>query len=116
MKFGISREMENQNITSVGEVWIFPVTKQLFQLWYSSISPSDFFSLLFRLYKITCVFLFGALVNLLFTLVGKTYLGELRPHFLALCKPNMSLVDCSEGYVTNYECTGKDFAAIEKAR
>lgn len=60
--------------------------------------------------------MFGALVNLLFTLASKTYLGELRPHFLAVCKPNMSLVDCSQGYVTNYECTGKDFAAIEKAR
>ena len=62
------------------------------------------------------MFLFGSLVNLLFTLLGKTYLGELRPHFLALCKPNMSLVDCSEGYVTNYECTGNDLAAVEKAR
>ena len=74
------------------------------------------FFLLLRLYKITSVFMFGALLNLLFTLVGKTFLGELRPHFLAVCKPNMSLVDCSEGYVTNYECTGKDFAVIEKAR
>ena len=74
------------------------------------------FSLLLRLYKITSVFMFGALLNLLFTLVVKTFLGELRPHFLAVCKPNMSLVDCSEVYVTNYECTGKDFAAIEKAR
>ena len=74
------------------------------------------FSLLLRLYKITSVFMFGTLLNLLFTLVGKTFLGELRPHFLAVCKPNMSLVDCSEGYVKNYECTGKDFAAIEKAR
>lgn len=62
------------------------------------------------------MFLFGALVNLLFTLLGKTYVGELRPHFLALCKPNMSLVDCSVGYVTNYECTGNDLPALEKAR
>ncbi|KAL9950509.1 hypothetical protein ACROYT_G043018 [Oculina patagonica] len=69
-----------------------------------------------RLYKLTSVFLFGSLVNLLFTLVGKTYLGELRPHFLALCKPNMSLVDCSEGYITDYECTGSDLAGLEKAR
>lgn len=77
---------------------------------------NDLFYPLFRLYKITSVFIFGAMINLLFTLVGKAYLGELRPHFLAVCKPNMSLVNCSEGYVTNYECTGKDFAAIEKAR
>jgi len=28
----------------------------------------------------------------------------------------MSLVNCSEGYITNYECTGTDLAAIEKAR
>lgn len=100
----------------MGQVWISSGTKQLFQLGQPGLPPSDIFSIFFRLYKTTSVFLFGALVNLLFTLVGKTYLGELRPHFLALCKPNMSLVDCSEGYVTNYECSGKDFAAIEKAR
>lgn len=75
-----------------------------------------FFFCLLRVYKIIFVFLFGTLVNLLFTLFVKIYVGQLRPHFLAVCKPNMSLINCSEGYITNYECTGTDLAAIEKAR
>ena len=62
------------------------------------------------------LFLYGSLINLLITLLGKTYVGELRPHFLALCKPNMSLIDCNQGYITNYECTGSNIDAIEKAR
>lgn len=69
-----------------------------------------------RVYKIIYVFLYGTLVNLLFTLFVKIYVGQLRPHFLAVCKPNMSLINCSDGYITNYECTGTDFEAIERAR
>ncbi|XP_058943203.1 phospholipid phosphatase 1 [Pocillopora verrucosa] len=69
-----------------------------------------------RLFKTMSLFLYGSLINLLITLLGKTYVGELRPHFLALCKPNMSLIDCNQGYITNYECTGSNLDAIEKAR
>ena len=68
------------------------------------------------MYKIIFVFLYGTLVNLLFTLFVKIYVGQLRPHFLAVCKPNMSLINCSDGYITNYECTGTDLEAIERAR
>lgn len=60
--------------------------------------------------------MFGVLLNFLFILVGKIFFGELRFYFLVVCKFNMSLVDCSEGYVINYECIGKDFVAIEKVR
>lgn len=69
-----------------------------------------------RVYKIIFVFLYGTLVNLLFTLFVKLYVGQLRPHFLAVCKPNMSLINCSDGYITDYECTGTDLDAIERAR
>lgn len=69
-----------------------------------------------RVFKIIYVFLYGTLVNLLFTLFIKIYVGQLRPHFLAVCKPNMSLINCSDGYITNYVCTGTDEAAIERAR
>lgn len=69
-----------------------------------------------RLFGTMSVFLYGSLINLLITLLGKTYSGELRPHFLAVCKPNMSLIDCNQGYITNYECTGSNLDAIEKAR
>lgn len=74
------------------------------------------FSFLSRVFKIIYVFLYGTLVNLLFTLFIKIYVGQLRPHFLAVCKPNMSLINCSDGYITNYVCTGTDEAAIERAR
>ena len=57
----------------------------------------------------TC-FLVGAAVNVVLTDVGKYTVGRLRPHFLAVCKPDFSKLNCTTGFkknfITNYECTG----------
>ena len=38
--------------------------------------------------------------------LGKRTVGRLRPHFLAVCKPNYSLFNCTDGYITADVCTG----------
>ena len=45
-------------------------------------------------------------VNTIFTQLGKVMVGRLRPHFLAVCKPNYSLFNCSDGFITADYCTG----------
>ncbi|XP_054717037.1 phospholipid phosphatase 1-like [Uloborus diversus] len=32
---------------------------------------------------------------------------ELRPHFFYTCLPDMSKINCSDGYITNFNCTGE---------
>ena len=56
----------------------------------------------FRAIFIVFIYGFGALVTNLFTDIGKTTVGQLRPYFLAVCKPN----NCSQGFVTGDVCTG----------
>ena len=64
-------------------------------------------------------FLVGAAVTVVLTNVGKYTVGRLRPHFLAVCKPDFSKLNCTTGveknFITNYECTG-DEDLIKEAR
>lgn len=52
------------------------------------------------------MFGFGALITNLFTDIGKMAVGQLRPYFLTVCKPNVTLANCSQGFVTAEVCTG----------
>lgn len=61
------------------------------------------------------VFVFGLTATLLLTDISKFSLGVLRPHFLSVCHPNWSKINCSEGYITGDFCEG-DPDLIKKAR
>ncbi|XP_073332795.1 phospholipid phosphatase 3 isoform X2 [Pagrus major] len=67
------------------------------------------------LYKQMGVFLFGCAVSQSFTDIAKVSVGRMRPHFLDVCKPDFSTIDCSHGYITNYTCTG-DESDVQEAR
>ncbi|XP_010785766.1 lipid phosphate phosphohydrolase 3 isoform X2 [Notothenia coriiceps] len=67
------------------------------------------------LYKQMGVFLFGCAVSQSFTDIAKVSVGRMRPHFLDVCKPDFSTIDCSMGYITNYNCTG-DESDVQEAR
>ncbi|TSL10169.1 Chondroitin sulfate N-acetylgalactosaminyltransferase 1 [Bagarius yarrelli] len=58
------------------------------------------------IYKAVGSFIFGAAVNQSLTDIAKYTIGRLRPHFLSICKPNWSLVDCKSGYIEKFSCTG----------
>ena len=65
--------------------------------------------------ELYAAFLFGVVVTVILTDVGKYSLGALRPHFLAVCKPDLSQVNCSVGYIIDTVCMG-DPALIKEAR
>ncbi|XP_048415958.1 phospholipid phosphatase 2 [Stegostoma tigrinum] len=77
-------------------------------------SRSEFNNYLAALYKVVGTFVFGASVSQSLTDIAKYTVGRLRPSFLALCKPNMSLVNCSQ-YVQSFVCTGP-VADVAEAR
>lgn len=61
------------------------------------------------------VFLFGCAVSQSFTDIAKVSVGRMRPHFIDVCKPDFSTIDCSLGYITNYTCTGSE-SDVQEAR
>lgn len=67
------------------------------------------------LYKQVGCFLFGCAISQSFTDIAKVSIGRLRPHFLSVCNPDFTLINCSEGYVQNYKCRGDD-SKVQEAR
>lgn len=58
------------------------------------------------IYKAIGTFLFGAAASQSLTDIAKYSIGRLRPHFLAVCDPDWSKINCSDGYIENYICRG----------
>nr|XP_033772584.1 phospholipid phosphatase 3 [Geotrypetes seraphini] len=58
------------------------------------------------LYKQVGCFAFGCAISQSFTDIAKVSVGRLRPHFLAVCDPDFTEINCSVGYVEDYECRG----------
>ncbi|KAF7666471.1 hypothetical protein LDENG_00106710, partial [Lucifuga dentata] len=58
-------------------------------------------------YKAVGTFLFGAAMSQSLTDIAKYSIGRLRPHFLDVCKPDWSLINCTAGgYIEDFTCTG----------
>lgn len=60
------------------------------------------------IYKAIGAFLFGASASQSLTDIAKYSIGRLRPHFLAVCNPDWSKINCSDGYIENYVCQGNE--------
>ncbi|XP_034870322.1 phospholipid phosphatase 1 isoform X3 [Mirounga leonina] len=58
------------------------------------------------IYKAIGTFLFGAAASQSLTDIAKYSIGRLRPHFLDVCDPDWSKINCSVGYIENYICRG----------
>ncbi|XP_061695184.1 phospholipid phosphatase 3-like isoform X3 [Syngnathoides biaculeatus] len=67
------------------------------------------------LYKQVGVFVFGCAVSQSFTDIAKVSVGRLRPHFLDVCKPDFTAINCSLGYIADYQCQGPD-NRVQEAR
>ena len=57
------------------------------------------------------VYLTGLMLTLILTDIGKISVGKLRPHFLDVCKPNFTIINCSDVrgypvYVNEFKCYG----------
>jgi len=78
-----------------------------------------------NLFHALSLFIFGIGTTLLLTEIGKKWIGRLRPHFLAVCAPNIGTIDCITpaltGFVYKAQSTGGIFCTgnendIEDAR
>lgn len=79
-------------------------------------SKSSFGSYVARIYKAVGTFLFGAAMSQSLTDIAKYSIGRLRPHFLDVCKPDWSKINCSTGqYIEDFVCTG-DPAKVNEGR
>ncbi|XP_051006498.1 phospholipid phosphatase 1-like [Acomys russatus] len=58
------------------------------------------------IYKAVGTFLFGAAASQSLTNIAKYSVGRLRPHFLAVCNPDWSKINCGDGYIETYVCQG----------
>jgi len=67
------------------------------------------------IYGVLGIFVFGSLVTQLLTDTSKYTIGRLRPHFLTVCRPNVTLtstevcgVTGAPTYVVDYDCLGEE--------
>ncbi|KAM4052460.1 phospholipid phosphatase 1 isoform 1-T1 [Anomaloglossus baeobatrachus] len=65
------------------------------------------------IYKAIGTFIFGAAVSQSLTDIAKYTIGRLRPHFIDVCKPDWSKINCSAGYIENFVCQGDAVKASE---
>ncbi|KAM5148403.1 phospholipid phosphatase 3 isoform 2-T2 [Mantella aurantiaca] len=66
------------------------------------------------LYKQVGCFIFGCAISQSFTDIAKVSIGRLRPHFLAVCDPDPTTINCSVGvYIQDYQCRGLENKVTE---
>ncbi|KAG1970838.1 phospholipid phosphatase 1 isoform X2 [Pimephales promelas] len=59
------------------------------------------------IYKAIGTFVFGAAMSQSLTDIAKYSIGRLRPHFLDVCKPDWTKINCTGGaYIEDFICTG----------
>ena len=75
------------------------------------------------LYHAISLFALGISLTLCITEIGKRWVGRLRPHFIAVCQPNFSNINCSSNamsgiyynpiYTGGNFCTGEPSLVLE---
>jgi phosphatidate phosphatase len=61
-------------------------------------------------------YIFGAALEHIISNIGKYSIGRLRPHFFDVCKVDFSKVNCSAGYIEEFECLGDNKNRIREMR
>ncbi|KAM3914347.1 phospholipid phosphatase 3 isoform 2-T2 [Leptodactylus fuscus] len=65
------------------------------------------------LYKQVGCFIFGCAISQSFTDIAKVSIGRLRPHFIEVCDPDFTQINCSLGYIQDYKCRGVESKVTE---
>ncbi|XP_077861969.1 phospholipid phosphatase 3-like [Saccoglossus kowalevskii] len=68
-----------------------------------------------NIYQMIGLYVFGAGMSFIFVLLTKKMVGKLRPNFMALCQPDFSKINCTDGLILDFTCLG-DSAEAEDAR
>ncbi|CAF1012144.1 unnamed protein product [Rotaria sp. Silwood1] len=77
-----------------------------------------------NLYILTVIFAYGYLATWVLTEIAKNFVGELRPHFLAVCQPTLDCASLTSlyqfnsylQYGNNYTCQSTDDSSVREAR
>ncbi|XP_069780471.1 phospholipid phosphatase 1 isoform X6 [Narcine bancroftii] len=64
-------------------------------------------------YKAVGTFLFGAAASQSLTDIAKYSIGRLRPHFIDVCQPDWTKINCTHGYINDFTCLGDKQMANE---
>ncbi|XP_041445281.1 phospholipid phosphatase 3 L homeolog isoform X1 [Xenopus laevis] len=91
------------------------IVGEFFRIHYLKERPRSFIQnpYVAALYKQVGCFAFGCSVSQSFTDIAKVAIGRLRPHFLNVCDPDFSTINCSLGYIENYVCRGPPNKVME---
>ena len=78
---------------------------------------------LLTVFFLSVIFAYGYLATWVLTEVTKNFVGELRPHFLAVCQPSFNCATASMDqynqylqFGSNYTCLNTDDTAVREAR
>uniref|UniRef100_A0A8I6ALW0 Phospholipid phosphatase 1 n=1 Tax=Rattus norvegicus TaxID=10116 RepID=A0A8I6ALW0_RAT len=86
------------------------ITGETLSVYFNVLHSNSFVSnhYIATIYKAVGAFLFGASASQSLTDIAKYSIGRLRPHFLAVCNPDWSKINCSDGYIENFVCQGNE--------
>lgn len=122
-----TREMWITDIMTVSNSWYSPALPSLsssqiiigesYRIYFLNEGSKSFVGnpYISALYKQVGVFIFGCAISQSFTDIAKVSVGRMRPHFLDVCKPDFSTINCSLGYITDYHCQGPE-SKVQEAR
>ncbi|KAJ8319972.1 hypothetical protein KUTeg_001559 [Tegillarca granosa] len=111
LKYPLIEETVNGPLIIVLAIFVLPVIMLFVETFYLLVLDEDdrrLFNYISRLYKTIGWYLLGGTFTLLVVEICKACVGRLRPHFFEVCKPNWNYINCSEYYVTDYNCTNED--------
>lgn len=116
MLYGIGFVLGSVVIAVVEAMWIYGVEKTDPQQRLDINKYGKNWILIRNIYLSLIPFIFGAITEHVVTDIGKYSIGRLRPHFFDVCKVDFSKVNCSAGYIEEFECTGEDSNRIREVR
>ncbi|XP_060047021.1 phospholipid phosphatase 1 isoform X2 [Erinaceus europaeus] len=95
-------------VVGVGLPIISVIIGESLSVYFNLLQSNSFVSnnYLSSIYKAVGTFLFGAATSQSLTDIAKYSIGRLRPHFLEVCDPDWSQINCSLGYIENFVCRG----------
>uniref|UniRef100_A0A8B9DW18 Phospholipid phosphatase 1 n=1 Tax=Anser cygnoides TaxID=8845 RepID=A0A8B9DW18_ANSCY len=97
--------------------WCWIILGETLSVFYNNLHSNSFVrnNYIATIYKAIGTFIFGAAASQSLTDIAKYAIGRLRPHFLAVCQPDWTQINCSLGYIENFPCQG-DKAKINEGR
>ncbi|XP_060598491.1 putative phosphatidate phosphatase [Ruditapes philippinarum] len=116
MLYGIGFALGSVLIGVVEYIWIYGVKERDPQQTVDIKKYGKHWILIRDIYLSLVPYIFGAALEHIISNIGKYSIGRLRPHFFDVCKVDFSKVNCSAGYIEEFECLGDNKNRIREMR